>query len=360
MGLTVCKPCPAGFVCPFSGMSAAELCANAPVGSQVCETDLASLFVYVAVGMSVITVAVVWLYRRWQEHRLRTLAQHMFDNLAQCGDELIQRRALVRGKVVDLSARIPASDLRQIGAGAFGSVYRGRLVELNAATGVILGVADVVVKKPLRVTVDAQLENMQEISLLMGLPRHPHVLCLLGAYTDAENVLCAVTPFMMGGSLEAQMEAHLRDRMQAAWLAQPMQVAIVVHDMFSGLLHLHIHSIMHRDRTSTKITQSCSTKNFTIIIEWSRTRYCGCILQWLRATFYLMSAINLCWQTLVSLAVCSQVQIMATGNSISERKVWVFRFDGMNTFVRMIDKSVWWLLLQLPTEYTLFCLCLWQ
>jgi hypothetical protein len=61
---------------------------------------------------------------------------------------------------------------------------------------------------------------------------------------------------MAGGSLEAQMEAHVRDRSKWAWLAQPMQVAIVVHDMFSGLLHLHTHSIMHRDCTC--IVMSCT------------------------------------------------------------------------------------------------------
>jgi hypothetical protein len=202
-----------------------------------------------AAGVLLLALLYFWLNRRWQERRLLHLARQLFDRKAQGDDELMEHRALVRSKVTDLSARIAASDLRQIGAGAFGGVFRGRLVEVDPATGAILRVEDVVVKKPLLVTVDAQMENMQEISLLMGLPRHRHVLCLLGAYTSADNVVCAVTPFMAGGSLEAQMEAHLRDRSQSAWLSQPMQVAIVVHDMFGGLLHLHTHSIMHRDRT---------------------------------------------------------------------------------------------------------------
>ncbi len=58
-----------------------------------------------------------------------------------------------------------------------------------------------------------------------------------------------MTPFMAGGSLEAHIEAHLRDRTQSAWLTHPMQVAVVVHDMFDGLLHLHTHDILHRDCT---------------------------------------------------------------------------------------------------------------
>jgi membrane protein implicated in regulation of membrane protease activity len=252
--------CPADFYCPRVGLSAALACPGAPEGSTTCTPPaspapvstgigVATSVAITAVSVAVLALVSLWLYRRWQERNLLQLAHQLFDHKAQGDDELVERRALVRSKVLDLSARIAASDLRSIGAGAFGGVFRGRLVEVDSATGAILRVEDVVVKKPLRVTVDAQLENMQEISLLMGLPRHRHVLGLLGAYTSTDNVVCAVTAFMAGGSLEAQMEAHVRDRSQWAWLTQPMQVAIVVHDMFSGLLHLHTHSIMHRDCT---------------------------------------------------------------------------------------------------------------
>jgi membrane protein implicated in regulation of membrane protease activity len=246
--------CPADFNCPSAGLSAALKCPGAPEGSTTCPTGtglgIAATIAITAVSVAVLALVSLWLFRRWQERRLLQLAHQLFDHKLQESNELVERRALVRSKVLDLSARIAASDLRAIGAGAFGSVFRGRLVEVDPASGALLRVEDVVVKKPLRVTVDAQMENMQEISLLMGLPRHLHVLGLLGAYTSTDNVVCAVTPFMAGGSLEAQMEAHLRDRSQWAWLAQPMQVAIVVHDMFAGLWHLHTHSIMHRDCTS--------------------------------------------------------------------------------------------------------------
>jgi hypothetical protein len=230
-------------------------CVGALSSSTTCPKSLVDAgsglpaWVTYVTAASVTVLVAMWLYRRWQERRLLQLAQTLFDGKTHGSDELVERRALVRTKVIDLSARIAASDLRQIGAGAFGGVFRGRLVEADPKTGAILGLVDVVVKKPLRVTVDAQLENMQEISLLMGLPRHRHVLRLLGAYTSTDNVVCAVTPFMAGGSLEAQMETHLRDQSQAMWLTNPMQVAIVVHDMFAGLLHLHTHDIMHRDCT---------------------------------------------------------------------------------------------------------------
>jgi hypothetical protein len=235
-------------------------CPGAPEGSTTCPPSappaffstsggIAVMIAITAVSVVVLVFVSLQLYECWQERRLLQLVHKLFDHKLQGDNELVERRALVRSKVLDLSTRIAASDLRSIGAGAFGGVFRGRLVEVDPATGALLRVEDVVVKKPLRVTVDAQMENMQEISLLMGLPQHLHVLGLLGAYTSTDNVVCAVMPFMAGGSLETQMEAHMRDRSLWAWLAQPMQVAIVVHDMFSGLLHLHTHSIIHRDCT---------------------------------------------------------------------------------------------------------------
>jgi hypothetical protein len=267
-------------------MSAFLACDDAGPGSTTCTPlpapvrtgiGIAATVAITAVSVAVLALVSLWLYRRWQDWRLLQLAHQLFDHKLQGDDELVERRALVRSKVLDLSARIAASDLRSIGAGAFGGVFRGRLVEVDPATGAILRVEDVVVKKPLRVTVDAQMENMQEISLLMGLPRHRHVLGLLGAYTSTDNVVCAVTPFMAGGSLEAQMEAHMRDRSQWAWLAQPMQVAIVVHDMFSGLLHLHTHSIMHRDCTCA----ACVPRVVSLLMRFSVVMHMIAVAVWL-------------------------------------------------------------------------------
>jgi hypothetical protein len=69
-----------------------------------------------------------------------------------------------------------------------GSVWRGRY----AGT-------DVAVKKSLAAGFKAQMDQMDEIKLLAGLPPHPHVLQVTGAYLE-ENAVCSVSPFMPGGT----------------------------------------------------------------------------------------------------------------------------------------------------------------
>ncbi len=259
--------CPAGSACPRGSIAprlcaagkyqsntqqdACAPCSGSRPGATTCGLSMLQFVsivaVSVAVGVALLVSLGVWLWRRWQKYRLRQLAHNLFDKSDNTA-ELAERRALVRAKVTDLTGRI--AGMREIGSGAFGSVMRGRLVEMDRTTGFIHNELDVAVKKPLRVSVEAQIENMAEISLLMSLPIHRNVLSLLGAFTSPDNVVCAVSPFMAGGSLEAQMEAHLCDPTQVLWITDPLQVAIVVHGIFSGLLHLHTHNIMHRDCTS--------------------------------------------------------------------------------------------------------------
>ncbi len=71
---------------------------------------------------------------------------------------------------------------------ASGSVWRGRYEG-----------TDVAVKKSLAAGFKAQMDQMDEIKLLAGLPPHPHVLQVTGAYLE-ENAVCSVSPFMSGGT----------------------------------------------------------------------------------------------------------------------------------------------------------------
>jgi hypothetical protein len=185
-GMTAVGPvCPAGSYCPSQGMTAPMSCAGAAAGSTVCSNllDILKWIGITAVSVIVLVLVFVRLRQRWQEQDLLELAQDLFASKSVQNEQFIERRALVKKKVVDLSKRIAESDLRQIGSGGFGSVSKGRLVDVDPATGSIRKVEDVVVKKPLRQSIDAHMENMQEISLLMSLSYHPHVLTLLGAYT---------------------------------------------------------------------------------------------------------------------------------------------------------------------------------
>jgi hypothetical protein len=69
-----------------------------------------------------------------------------------------------------------------------GSVWRGRYEGTAVA-----------VKKSLAAGFKAQMDQMDEIKLLAGLPPHPHVLQVTGAYLE-ENAVCSVSPFMPGGT----------------------------------------------------------------------------------------------------------------------------------------------------------------
>jgi serine/threonine protein kinase len=110
-----------------------------------------------------------------------------------------------------------------------GSVWRGRYEGITVA-----------VKKSLAVDVQAQISQMHEIELLAGLPPHPHVLSLLGAYLE-DNAVCSVSPFMPGGSMDRRMQGDL------AWLDDPAQVTAIVCGLFDGLAHLHRFGVLHRD-----------------------------------------------------------------------------------------------------------------
>ena len=61
------------------------------------------------------------------------------------------------------------------------------------------------VKKSLAAGFKAQMDQMDEIKLLAGLPPHPHVLQVTGAYLE-ENAVCSVSPFMAGGARLVSIE----------------------------------------------------------------------------------------------------------------------------------------------------------
>jgi serine/threonine protein kinase len=114
-------------------------------------------------------------------------------------------------------------------ASSAGSVWRG----------LYLG-NDVAVKKTLTSDFKAQMDQMDEIKLLAGLPPHPHVLQVVGAYLE-ESAVCSVSPFMPNGSLDQRMQGD------CTWLDNPEQVLAVVCGLFDGLAHLHRHGVLHRD-----------------------------------------------------------------------------------------------------------------
>jgi serine/threonine protein kinase len=120
--------------------------------------------------------------------------------------------------------------LVEIASGNFGKVFKaifeGRLV---------------VVKQPRATEVEAQL---QEFNTLMRIPRHRHVLALIGGIIADNKQVWLVLPFVSGGSLEARMQR------EPTWGAvDPARTHTAVVGMFDGLSHLHEQHILHNDCT---------------------------------------------------------------------------------------------------------------
>ncbi len=108
------------------------------------------------------------------------------------------RQAVVCGALVVSCAFRIASHVSALAPFAPGSVWRGRYEG-----------TDVAVKKSLAASFKAQMDQMDEIKLLAGLPPHPHVLQITGAYLE-EKTVCSVSPFMSGGSHIVSIDPDLK------------------------------------------------------------------------------------------------------------------------------------------------------
>ena len=120
------------------------------------------------------------------------------------------------------------TDFVEIAGGNFGKVFKavfeGRLV---------------VVKQPRATEAEAQL---QEYNTLTRIPRHRHVLALIGGMMADNKQVWLVLPFVSGGSLEARMQR------EPTWGAvDPARTHTAVAGMFDGLSHLHEQDILHND-----------------------------------------------------------------------------------------------------------------
>jgi serine/threonine protein kinase len=126
---------------------------------------------------------------------------------------------------------IPFKDvthLVEIASGNFGKVFKG-----------IFEGRLVVVKQPRATEAEAQLQEFNTLTLI---PRHHHVLALIGGIIADNKQVWLVLPFMSGGSLEARMKR------EPTWGAvDPTRTRTAVSDMFDGLSHLHEQDILHND-----------------------------------------------------------------------------------------------------------------
>ena len=134
----------------------------------------------------------------------------------------------------------------KIGAGAFGSVYYGRLSGQ-------LGLANtaVAVKRIARDMIKNEEQFNNEVEI-MALVSHPNLLTLLAYSCDGED-LCLLYPYMENGSLEDRLAM----RMTGKPALTPMQRLKIAWGTGEGLQHLHSAShtkpLVHRDVKTANI-----------------------------------------------------------------------------------------------------------
>ena len=134
----------------------------------------------------------------------------------------------------------------KIGAGAFGSVYYGRLSGQ-------LGLANtaVAVKRIARDMIKNEEQFNNEVEI-MALVSHPNLLTLLAYSCDGED-LCLLYPFMENGSVEDRLAM----RMPGKPALTPMQRLKIAWGTGEGLQHLHSAShtkpLVHRDVKTANI-----------------------------------------------------------------------------------------------------------
>ena len=127
----------------------------------------------------------------------------------------------------------------KIGAGAFGSVYHGKL---SGQLGLVN--TSVAVKRILRDLVKNEEQFNNEVEM-MGLVSHPNLLTLLAYSCDGDD-LCLLYPFMENGSLEERLAM----RMTMKPPLTPMQRLKIASGTADGLQYLHSAShskpLVHR------------------------------------------------------------------------------------------------------------------
>eukprot|EP01117_Protostelium_nocturnum_P000457 TRINITY_DN1052_c0_g1_i1.p1 TRINITY_DN1052_c0_g1~~TRINITY_DN1052_c0_g1_i1.p1 ORF type:complete len:1229 (+),score=344.14 TRINITY_DN1052_c0_g1_i1:112-3798(+) len=120
------------------------------------------------------------------------------------------------------------SEMDQIGAGAFGIVYRAKWRELDVAVKQIRA----------EFVTEGQLKDfLQEVAILQGLRSHPNVVLFL-AVTFPPEPLSMITELCEGGSLYQYLRENQVDLEQKKKFISGIAL---------GMLHLHSEKIVHRD-----------------------------------------------------------------------------------------------------------------
>jgi hypothetical protein len=219
-----CEPCPSGQYRPGSDPSIL-VCRACPSGQQpnaaqdACVAAVGSNnanFAYIVIPLVPLMGIAVWLLIRYgrQKQEERRVARIVGEAI----DEKQYNFSFLRYDDLEVG--------EELGSGSFGSVYKGVYKDRDVA---------IKVSKP--GAAEGVREFLREAEVMMTLTSHPNVLQLVGVCTHGGSAL-VVLEFVAGGSLDKVL--------QKTGVPQE-HLKRVIHQICSGLKHLHGHNLIHRD-----------------------------------------------------------------------------------------------------------------
>jgi len=129
-------------------------------------------------------------------------------------------------------------DLKEIGGGNFGKVYKGSYFGVDVAVKQLLDVDDEFMHKFIE----------REMAVLKGI-RHPNVVQFLGLCKSSDGNIFIVTEYITGGDLRKILKN------QSIHLGWKLRIKIAI-DVASAMSFLHSKGIIHRDLKSNNLLVS--------------------------------------------------------------------------------------------------------
>jgi calcium-dependent protein kinase len=154
--------------------------------------------------------------------------------------------------IIEQNAGLPMDDyklVKKLGDGSFGSVYlvHHRLNKMERAMKKI--------KKSNSTSSQDEDEVLNEINILKKLD-HPNIVKIFEFY-NTKDAYYLITEFCQ--------EGELYDKIKHKFTEQ--QIAIIFHQVFSGLNYLHINNIIHRDLKLENILVDQVDQNHNLMIK---------------------------------------------------------------------------------------------
>eukprot|EP01117_Protostelium_nocturnum_P021037 TRINITY_DN997_c0_g1_i2.p1 TRINITY_DN997_c0_g1~~TRINITY_DN997_c0_g1_i2.p1 ORF type:complete len:1328 (+),score=430.37 TRINITY_DN997_c0_g1_i2:1731-5714(+) len=182
--------------------------------------QIAGIVIGVSLFMIIVVVIVVFLLVRLKRAREQRYSQFAHIDMTDLNISSSAKNAII--DFGDIKGK------EQIGAGAFGVVYKAEWRGINVAVKQI---------RAEHVTVEQVKDFLGEVGILQSLRSHPNVVLFLGI-TIPPQPLALVIELCEGGSLYAYLRSN-----ELSFETKIKMLSGVA----TGMLHLHLEKVIHRD-----------------------------------------------------------------------------------------------------------------